>query len=153
MVPSGMRMATLALGALILSGCGRSTAPSAAATTQLITSFGTNHDPVTGWTVRVHQTNGIHIGPRSAGSLDLPGVSVKMTSTAHPPDWKPHPGWFVFAENKQRVWMFDGEREILMLNATPENVSINGKPHKHFPVPPDVAARLPESLRKEIAKP
>lgn len=98
------------------------------------------------------QTNGIHIGPRSAGSMVLPGMSVNFASTAHPPDWKPHPGWFVFAENQERVWMFDGDREILMLNATPKDWSINGRPHKHFPVPPVVAARLPESLKKEIGK-
>jgi len=158
MVAAGMGLATLALSALILSGCGGSTAlsppfsPSAAPNTQLITSFGTNHDPVTGWTVRVSETNGIHIGPRSASSMVLPGVSVEFASTVHPPDWKAHPGWFVFAETGERVWMFDGEREILMLNATSKDFSISGKPHKHYPVPAEVAARLPDSLRNEIGK-
>lgn len=132
------------VAALVFSGCNRSTAPTPTASTQIMTLPGTNHDPVTGWTVRVSETDGIHLDPPTSG------LFVKFKTTIHPPNWKPHPGWFVFAENEERVWMFDGEHGVLMLNATPTNWSINGEPLRNYPVPAAVAARLPESLRQEI---
>jgi len=101
---------------------------------------------VTGWTVAV-RSNAIHIGPRTAGFI------LKFSSTVSPTKWEAHPGWFVFAESEQRVWVFDGDREVLLLESTPERSHLVGSPLKHYPVPAAVAERLPESLRKEIPPP
>ena len=140
---------TFLIALLAISGCGRTPALLSRSTSQLVTSYGTNHDPVTGWTIRVTESNGIYIGPRTNTALF--GV-IKFASTVSPSDWKAHPGWFAYAENDERVWIFDGERKLLMVNATAKDVSIRGNPHKNYPVPAEVAARLPESLRQEIGK-
>ena len=134
-----MPLAFVAFAALC--GCGK---PGADAGSQWMTSFGTNHDPVTGWTVAVTESNGIRIGPRTNGFI------VQFGSTISLPKWNAHPGWFVFAENPEKVWMFDGVSDVSLLLSQDNKVSVSGDAHKRHPVPTGVVARLPEFLRNQI---
>ena len=133
--------ATLSLIAIVLCGCSRE--PAKVPMTQMVTSLGTNYDPITGWTIRVSQADGIHIGPRTQGGL------VKWTSTVSPSNWRPHSGWFAFAENEERVWIFDGERDFTLLNATPKVWSLRTT-NFGCTVPQDVKASLPPRIRSQI---
>lgn len=132
--------------ALLSTGCERENNPPPPAKTQWVTSFGTNYDTVTGWTIRVDETNGIRIGPKTSRAAF--GM-VKFDSTISPSGWKAHPGWFAYAENSERVWMFDGDRSVLVLSTTKDDVRISSVTSESA-MPAVVSARLPVSILKEI---
>lgn len=139
---------SLSLVVFALCGCKRPSTPPVAANTRCISAFGTSYDPVTGWTIRVSETNGIHIGPRSSSAL---GGTVKFQSTVSPSGWTAHPGWFAYAENEERVWIFDGERELITLEASAKEVGFHGAPFR-YQIPPEVFGRLPDSVRQTLTK-
>jgi hypothetical protein len=113
-----------------------------------VLSFGTYHDTVTGWTISVGETNGIHIGPRTNSALL--GI-VKFSTTVSPSGWRPHTGWFAYAESAERVWVFDGERELMVLEATPKEWGFHVPPFR-YSVPAEVLGRLPEPVRQSVGK-
>src|SRR2546423_1359628 len=43
----------------------------------------------------------------------------RLTATGNinssPAGWRPSHGWFVFIENRQNVWAYDGDRSLLLL--------------------------------------
>lgn len=140
---------SLVFACLILCGCGRTSPTPVGVSTQLVSAFGAHHDRVTGWTMFVDETNGIHIGPRTNSALL--GV-MNFATKVSPSGWQPHTGWFAYAESAERVWIFDGERALLVLEATPRAWDFHAPPHR-YSVPPEVLGRLPEAVQQSVGKP
>ena len=139
----------LLLVALISFGCGRSSAPPIAASTQWTTNFGTYHDPVTGWAVSVTKTNGIRLG-RPATKVSVGIAKFEATSTVSPSDWKARAGWFTYAESKERVWAYDGDSYLFLLTWTPSGTASYKRHSFPCPVPREVYVRLSAVAQKDI---
>ena len=96
------------------------------------------------------------------------GVSEDLIDFAHPASggvsfkWSAQAGWFVFIENKSRVWAYDGNRIIWLYAETHAEKSSGAATYpgvfrttgldSHFPcaVPAEVISHLPEQRQKEI---
>jgi hypothetical protein len=85
-------------------------------------------------------------------STDYRGGGSATRSTTIPPATPSSP-WFIFAEDERNYWIFDGGKKLDHLASeggiSSETVIDNGKlTGSAAGVPTDVAARLPEELRK-----
>jgi len=89
-----------------------------------------------------------------------PGLTVSnAVSTSYPAPanstWMGHVGWFVYIENESRVWVYDGDRRLML-----ESVTINGNNSSagacfdHFPcaVPVEVFSRLTAPEQEAVRK-
>ncbi|MDB6032881.1 MAG: hypothetical protein JWM16_3219 [Verrucomicrobiales bacterium] len=69
--------------------------------------------------------------------------------------WKPHQDWFVFVENQNRVWFFDGESKLRMhqhivFSETKSTGAWYTDQNLPCPIPQPVMDRLPEPARLKI---
>jgi len=114
----------------------------------LVTTFGTNNTPDGTWQISVSETS----ADLSRKTVVHEGMSAR--STISPGDWKPRPGWFVFAENESRVWAYDGDRMLFLDVETVNGSDVRGVNYCNSgfpcPVPPEVLARLSEPARKAL---
>ncbi|MEI6784616.1 MAG: hypothetical protein WCQ21_27295 [Verrucomicrobiota bacterium] len=115
-------------------------APPAVVTNQLITTFG-EHSVGGVWNLRVSCEDGtIEVGTNVARST--------------PPEWRAQDGWFVLAENDQRVWMYDGDRILLLFQFTRTPTggagSWSGPTKFDCPVPEAVLTQISAAARKAI---
>jgi serine/threonine-protein kinase len=114
--------------------------PQAAQGGQLwMTDFGEFKSDASPWSVRV-----------SAEDRKLQ-ISRKMAlgSTGMSPDkWRARDGWFVFLENAERAWAFDGERDLILVRITPEGSTVYDLANLPCPVPEPVRFRLSDTARK-----
>jgi hypothetical protein len=89
-----------------------------------------------------------------------PGLTVSnVLSTSYPAPanstWTAHTGWFVYIENESRVWVYDGDRRLML-----ESVIINGNNSSggacfdHFPcpVPAEVFSRLTVTEQEAVRR-
>ena len=118
----------------------RTVAPPAVVTNQLITKFG-EHSVGGVWNLRVsREDRTIEVGTNVARST--------------PPEWRAQDGWFVLAENDRRVWMYDGDRILLLFQFTRTPTggagSWSGPTKFDCPVPEAVLTRLSDAARKAI---
>jgi hypothetical protein len=125
----------------------------------LIETYG--HFPVarTSWTIDV-SAHGLtfdlitHEKTAIFGLITLEKTELKES----PPDWKPHPGWFVFVEDSD-MWAYDGADTILVQVVTSKKIIGYGfAPHRDMadtwgdiPNPPkEVFDRLPPRIQAVI---
>lgn len=130
------RISILGLCALTLWSCACTLAADAPEAGHFMDWYGSVSEAGYGWAVSVSSKDGVHIGRG--------GVTVSPTG------WKAHDGWFVYTQSEQHVWVFDGERELLVVEATPKKWQITRAPCS-LPVPEPVLARLPRSVRESVS--
>ena len=69
--------------------------------------------------------------------------------------WTAHTGWFVYIENESRVWVYDGDRRLMLESVTINgNNSSGGACFDHFPcaVPAEVFSRLTVTEQEAVRK-
>ena len=118
---------------------------------RFITTFGEISSSDCPWTVRVSDTNQIfHISYR----YDTATNSSGSISVASPSDWKAKPGWFVFIENNERIWAYDGGSSLFLQVAKPAKLGPTCTSYGPYsfpcPVPDEVLARLSPETRQAI---
>jgi len=65
--------------------------------------------------------------------------------------WKAGNGWFVYVENDERVWFYDGGQELLLLRQIGDMGSaVHGPCDFPCSVPDDVISRLTPAAHKAI---
>ena len=136
--------------------------PSSAST--MIQQYGHFDSPETPWVVDVSENKiswGHRAVPTTVVSSPSAPVSVyfleNIASSASPSDWKAHLGWFVYAQNSEYCWTFDG-KEQLYLNefTTGHNTLLDLRqpiPTKFGTVPViprEVFDRLPSPMQQEL---
>jgi hypothetical protein len=127
----------------VMFWCGLSSAQTANDTQgKLMTQFGEFSPLGSHWTVRVSNADqGIHI----IRQYDH-GTSDTISK-----GWKAGNGWFVYVQNDERVWFYDGDQKLLLLREV-GNVggAVHGPCDFPCPVPDDVISRLTLAARKAI---
>jgi len=153
----------LFVSAALLAGCRSSptihtqmTAPAAVPSPPFhpafITTPGTNTTSDGTWRIFVSPSDGsVHL--TRLQELVSEGRRDAVSVTTSPDGWRAQPGWFVFVESKSRVWVYDGDRALLLQTETAGQNShgeISGP--RRFPcaVPPEVFARLSAPAQKAI---
>ena len=121
---------------------------------RFITSFGEIASSDCPWAVSVSATNQtFHISYHY--TTDSVGSGVIGVSS--PAGWKARSGWFVFVENDERVWAYDGDKSLFLQVGECSKSSKSGPtctsygPHT-FPcgVPDAVLKRLTPDMIKAI---
>ena len=111
-------------------------------TGKLMTQFGEFSPRGTHWTVKVSSTDRIiHIFRHyDHGTTDTDSN-----------DWKANQGWFVYAENDERIWFYDGDQKVfLLLQLGNLGDAVRGPCDFPCPVPEDVLTKLPNTVRRAI---
>src|SRR5436190_6630952 len=78
----------------------------------LMTTLGTNTSSDGTW--RIGVSEGSVDLSHSTGHDDGKGFTTSGWSTVSPQEWKAQTGWFVFVESGSRVWVYDGDRKLLL---------------------------------------
>ena len=116
----------------------------------LITTFGQQTVGGT-WTVRISEED--RTVEVTNTRLFEGGSSI---TTLNPSGWRAEPGWFVFIENDQRLWAYDGDRNLLLFEFTGTPSSrvscLSGPTNFGCPVPEAVLRRLSDAARKAIKR-
>jgi hypothetical protein len=117
---------------------------------RFMTTFGEFSPAGSPWTVRVADTD-----PKLQISYHYQADATSSgTSTVSPSDWKAQSGWFVFVENNERVWAYDGARNLFLQVSIASKLGPKGTSYgpSHFPcpVPSEVLTRLTPEARKAI---
>ena len=118
---------------------------------RLMTVFGEFSPSGSPWTVRVSDTGrtfqiSYHYdsGTNSSGSITV----------ASPSDWRAKLGWFVFIENSERIWAYDGDQNLFLQVSIASKQGLKGTSYgsRTFPcpVPDEVLTRLSPKARKAI---
>jgi hypothetical protein len=118
---------------------------------RFITTFGEISSLDCPWTVRVSDTNQTF---QISYRYDTATNSSGSISIVSPSDWRAKPGWFVFMENNERIWAYDGGSSLFLQVAKPGKLGptcMSYGPHS-FPchVPDEALARLSPEARKAI---
>ena len=84
------------------------------------------------------------------GALSVTRLSGTGSATIGTTAWTATEGAFLFVESPDRIWAFDGDDNLFMLQAAASTLISYG-PHT-FPVtaPSEVAARLPAGFRSQL---
>ena len=106
----------------------------------LITTRGTHGSASEPWTIRVAEDGTLHVSRNRLYSHD----------TVSPMQWQARNGWCVFVENDMRVWAYDGERNLWMLQVTREGSTTHGPVHFPCPVPSAVLEKMSPAARQAI---
>lgn len=104
------------------------------ATGTFIARAGETQDASTGWVVRVDADTGRH-------------ALAQGPSTFAPP-WAMKTGWFVFLENAERAWTFNGDDQLILFLAGTGPFGPDNAPH---PVPVEVRHRIGEQRVRQLA--
>lgn len=122
------------------SGTPRVVTPPTVVTHRLITTFG-EHSVSGSWKVRV---------PEAERTVEVGWQG----SSQQPSGWRAQGGWFVLVENDQRIWAYDGDRNLLLFEFTPTahggNSAVSGPTKFGCPVPDAVLTRLSAAARDAI---
>ena len=118
-----------------------------------MTAFGEVSRSDSPWTVRVSaddRTFQISYHYHHASGTNDSGI-LSVSSLA---DWRAKPGWFVFVENDERVWAYDGDQNLFLQVCTASKLGATGTcygpGHIPFPPPSEVLVRLTPEERKSI---
>lgn len=106
----------------------------------LITTYGTHGSSSEPWTVRVAEEGTLHVSRNRLYTHD----------TVSPMQWQARNGWCVFVENDARVWAYDGERNLWMLQVTREGSTTHGPTRFPCPVPAAVLEKMSAAARQAI---
>lgn len=109
---------------------------------------GEPHEAATkSWRVRV-STDELQIH-----SIEPSGGSISTS----PANWRAGQGWFAFIENEQRVWAYDGDRQLLLVEMERDGdhskMTASGPTQFSSAVPPQVLQRLTDEARNAIKTP
>jgi hypothetical protein len=108
-----------------------------------ITTFGTHTSQDGKWQIKA-----------SSDSLVLSRPSVTHSAdwiTNSPHDWKAQAGWFVYTETVSKVWAYDGDRRLILLQLTGvEDYSQMFEMLFPCAVPSEVSSRLSEDAQQTI---
>jgi len=120
---------------------------------RFINTFGEISSSDCPWCVRVSDTNRtFHISYRYNDTTNAPGTG--SVSVGSPSGWRAKSGWFIFIENNERIWAYDGGSSLFLQVATPTKLGPTctsyGSPSFPCPVPDEVLARLTPEARKAI---
>ena len=118
---------------------------------RFITTFGGISSSDSPWEVQVSAADKtFHISYRYAPDTNS-SASVSVDSSS---DWKARTGWFVFIENNERVWAYDGGSSLFLQSAKTAKLGPTCTSYgpRSFPCPvPDVVlSRLSPEARKAI---
>jgi hypothetical protein len=118
---------------------------------RLMTTFGEVSRSDSPWMVRVSDAD-----RKIQISYNFKTFAGSGTVTVSPSDWRAQPGWFVFVENSERAWAYDGDKSLLLQVEKPAKLGPKGT---HYgpntfpcPVPTEVLARLTPEAQKGIKK-
>jgi hypothetical protein len=117
---------------------------------RLMTTFGEFSPAGSPWTVRVSDKDRkLQISYHYQADASSSGTSTVSSS-----DWRAQPGWFVFVENNERAWAYDGDRNLFLQVSIVSKLGPKGTSYgpSHFPcpVPSEVLTRLTPEARKGI---
>jgi hypothetical protein len=104
--------------------------------------IGTYSSESTPWRVTVHKDK-----PSVFGYDRKIGVDTSISPSA----WRPHDGWFVWIENDDRLWAFDGSESLLMFHITKEGGTVYEISTLPMVPPSQVLQRLPDSIRHSLS--
>ena len=118
---------------------------------RLMTTFGEVSRSDSPWTVRVSAADQtFQISYHYATDTNSSGA----VSVSSPADWRARSGWFVFVENNERAWAYDGDKSLFLQVAKSSKLgpacSSYGSHTFPCPVPDAVLARLTPEARKAI---
>ena len=133
---------------LFCTGCTTTNEPSASALPGarngqqplLITTRGTHGSDSEPWTIRVAEDGTLHVSRNRLYSHD----------TVSPMQWQARSGWCVFVENDVRVWAYDGDRNLWMLEVTREGRTTHGPTRFPCAVPATVLEKLSAPARQAL---
>ncbi|HEY4416930.1 MAG TPA: hypothetical protein VGO57_14670 [Verrucomicrobiae bacterium] len=116
-----------------------------------ITGFGDVSFPQSPWTVQVSETNRtVKISYRYLSGTN----GISSLSFTSPKDWRAKSGWFVFIENNERVWAYDGGSNLFLQVCIPYKVKPRcvsyGPSYFPYTVPTIVFARLSKKTQDAI---
>ena len=106
----------------------------------IITTRGTHGSASEPWTIRVAEDGTLHVSRNRLYSHD----------TVSPMQWQARNGWCVFVENDTRVWAYDGDRNLWMLQVTREGSTAHGPARFPCPVPTVVLEKLSTPARQAL---
>jgi hypothetical protein len=124
-----------------LNGCVRHGPTAGALSRNYMTHFGDFVPPDSQWTVKVDSTDRKLKVTRQTGIL---------TSSTSPSQWQANAGWFVYVDLDDRVWAYDGDRELCIFELTDDGerlFGINTYPRR---VPPEVRGRMSAAAQKRL---
>lgn len=137
----------------ILAGCSHppqkvSTAPPSqrVGSPQTLLMSGEFHEATTkAWRVKVSADK------LEVQSMDPAGQGSVTTSS----QWNAGPGWVAYIENDQRVWAYDGDRLLLLVevervDSNHSKLTKSGPTRFSVSVPPQVVGRLSDTARNAI---
>jgi len=113
----------------------------------LITVLGTRTSSDGAWRIGVSETKLEMSRYESANGV---GWSRTGWTTDSPDGWKAQPGWFVFIESDERVWAYDCDRLLLLLNSIGDHGPVSGPTRFSVAVPHEVHSRLSEAAQRAI---
>ncbi len=124
----------------------------------LITTAGTSTSSDGTWRIGVSES-ALDFAHMNVNKV-APGLVVSnVLSTSYPAPanstWTAHTGWFVYIENESRVWVYDGDRRLMLESVTINgNNSSSGACFDHFPcaVPAEVFSRLTAVEQEAVRK-
>lgn len=101
--------------------------------TALILGVEPGHRAVSGrWEVEI----------KDDGALHVSRLSNRGKTTVTPTRWRANQGAFIFVENDQQVWAYDGDRDLFLLTASGNTLTSHGPPTFPGPVPVEVRKRV-----------
>lgn len=147
----------LSLSAAFLTSCSRQsdsapTQPPADAPRVFLTNFGTLSPERSLFSVRVDESNACVVAsiPKSdlafhdAGKVTT--FSTSGSASLKTPNWHPQTGWFAYIDTDERVWVYDGQTNLIIYEATKTNDApiFAAYDTKTYPrsVPSEVRSRL-----------
>ena len=105
----------------------------------------------TPWTVQVSETNRTF---QISYRYDSGTNGAACINFASPADWRAKPGWFIFVENNERVWAYDGGSNLFLQSAIPYKLGPRcasyGPSYFPYAVPGEVFGRLSKHTQDAI---
>jgi hypothetical protein len=86
----------------------------------------------------------------------LPGKGISFSrvvpfgSSGITPDWIPKDGWFVYVQDDDHVWIFDGGKRVELLEVTPKMTTLYANRTLPYSPPAIVLERLPLEIRNGL---
>jgi hypothetical protein len=118
---------------------------------RLMTTFGEISRSDSPWTVRMSAADlTFQISYHFVSDINGSGAA----SVSSPADWRARSGWFVFVENNERVWAYDGDTNLFLLAAKSSKLGPTCTSYGYHtfpcPVPDAVLTRLTPEARGAI---
>ncbi|HVJ45136.1 MAG TPA: hypothetical protein VM511_02045 [Luteolibacter sp.] len=115
----------------------------------LLEGMGNVKSPGGTWDVTV-ESAALKVTHRKTTKIEIPeGPSVTFTGGMSPGEWATTKGAFVYFDQDDRLWAYDGAGHSFICEKTRDNVSSESFKSRKGPFPAEVIKRLPESLAAE----